>query len=86
MGQADLHWPSQPFVLFLLADFAHALQGRSCVSTGGEGAAILDGLTEDIMKRLLTRENLLALGLCVLVILLIIATTDASPKFIYQQF
>jgi hypothetical protein len=38
------------------------------------------------MKRLLTRENLLALGLCVLVILLIIATTDASPKFIYQQF
>ncbi len=39
-----------------------------------------------LMKRLLTRENLLALGLCLLVILLIIVTADAGPTFIYQRF
>lgn len=38
------------------------------------------------MPRLLTAENLLALGLFVLVVLLIIATADAGPTFIYQQF
>ncbi len=38
------------------------------------------------MKRFLTRENLLAIGLCVLVILLIIVTADSSPIFIYQRF
>jgi hypothetical protein len=38
------------------------------------------------MKRLLTRENLLAFGLCLLVILLLIATADAGPTFIYQRF
>ncbi len=38
------------------------------------------------MKRFLTRENLLALGLCLLVILLIIVTADAGPTFIYQRF
>jgi hypothetical protein len=38
------------------------------------------------MKRLLTRENLLAIGLCLLVILLIIVTADSGPTFIYQSF
>jgi hypothetical protein len=38
------------------------------------------------MNRLFTRENLLALGLFVLVVLLIIVTADAGPTFIYQQF
>lgn len=38
------------------------------------------------MRRLLTVENLLALGLFVLVVLLIIVTADAGPTFIYQQF
>src|SRR5689334_7024790 len=38
------------------------------------------------MQRLFTRENLLALGLCLLVILLIIVTADAGPTFIYQRF
>jgi hypothetical protein len=38
------------------------------------------------MKRLFTRENLLALGLCLLVILLIIVTVDAGPEFIYRNF
>ncbi len=38
------------------------------------------------MRRLLTRENLLAIALVLLVILLIIVTADAGPTFIYQQF
>ena len=38
------------------------------------------------MKRWLTKENLLALGLCVLVILLIVVTADSSPVFLYQRF
>ncbi len=38
------------------------------------------------MKNLLTRENLLALGLCLLILLLIIVTADSGPAFIYQRF
>lgn len=38
------------------------------------------------MKRLLSRENLFALGLCIVVILLVIVTTDAAPQWIYQGF
>lgn len=38
------------------------------------------------MKRLLSRENLFALGLCVVVILLLIVTSDAAPQWIYQGF
>lgn len=38
------------------------------------------------MRRLLSRENGFALGLCLLVILLIIVTTDAAPTWIYQGF
>ncbi len=38
------------------------------------------------MKRLLSRENLIAITLCFLVILLIIATTDSAPQWIYQGF
>ena len=36
--------------------------------------------------RLFSRENLYALGLCLIVILLIIVTTDSSPQWIYQGF
>lgn len=32
------------------------------------------------------RENLLALALCLLVILLLIVTTDSAPQWIYQAF
>lgn len=39
-----------------------------------------------LMKRLFSRENLFALGLCVLLILLIIVTTDSTPRWIYQGF
>ena len=38
------------------------------------------------VRRLLSRENLFALGLCLIVILLIIATTDSAPQWIYQGF
>jgi hypothetical protein len=36
--------------------------------------------------RLFSRENLYAVGLCLILILLIVVTTDASPQWIYQGF
>lgn len=39
-----------------------------------------------ILSRLFNRENLFALALCLIVILLIIVTADASPRWIYQGF
>jgi hypothetical protein len=39
-----------------------------------------------MIRRLFSRENLLAVGLCLLVILLIIVTTDSAPQWIYQGF
>jgi len=38
------------------------------------------------MKKLASKENLWALFLCLLVILLIISTVDSSPRWIYQGF
>jgi hypothetical protein len=38
------------------------------------------------MSKLFSRENGLALGLCLLVILLIIVTSDSAPQWIYQGF
>jgi hypothetical protein len=38
------------------------------------------------MRRWLTRENLLAIMLCLLVVLLLIVTVDNGPRFIYGQF
>jgi len=37
-------------------------------------------------RKLFSRENLLAVALCFIVILLIIVTADASPQWIYQGF
>lgn len=39
-----------------------------------------------MLRRLFSRENLLAVGLCLLVIMLIIVTTDNAPQWIYQGF
>lgn len=39
-----------------------------------------------VMQRIFSRENLIALGLCLLIILLIIVTTDSAPQWIYQGF
>jgi hypothetical protein len=39
-----------------------------------------------IAQLLLTRENLLAVLLCLILIALVIFTADASPTWIYQGF
>jgi hypothetical protein len=39
-----------------------------------------------MVRRLLSRENLLALALCLILILLLILTADSSPQWIYQGF
>jgi hypothetical protein len=36
--------------------------------------------------KLFSRENAVALGLCLLIILLIIVSTDSAPQWIYQGF
>jgi hypothetical protein len=36
--------------------------------------------------KILTRENLLALALCVVLILLVVFTADTAPTWIYQGF
>ena len=38
------------------------------------------------MKRVFSRENLLALALCLIVIGLIVMTASSSPQWIYQGF
>jgi len=38
------------------------------------------------MRNFLTRENLLAVLLCLLVVLLLIMTTGNAPQWIYQGF
>jgi hypothetical protein len=39
-----------------------------------------------MVRRLLSRENLLALALCLILSLLLIITADSSPQWIYQGF
>jgi hypothetical protein len=39
-----------------------------------------------MIRQLFTRENLYALVLCLVVIALIIVTTDSAPQWIYQGF
>ncbi len=39
-----------------------------------------------MLRRLFSRENMLALGLCLLLILLVIVTADSAPQWIYQGF
>jgi hypothetical protein len=39
-----------------------------------------------MLRRLASRENLLALALCIILILVIILTADSSPQWIYQGF
>jgi hypothetical protein len=38
------------------------------------------------MRRLLSRENLLALALSLILMLILIVTADTSPQWIYQGF
>ncbi len=39
-----------------------------------------------MLRRLITRENILALLLCLIAITVLIATTDSAPRWIYQGF
>jgi hypothetical protein len=39
-----------------------------------------------MLKSLFSRENLLAVALCLLLILLVIVTADTAPQWIYQGF
>ncbi len=39
-----------------------------------------------MLRKLLTRENLYALLLCLIIIAVIILTADQSPQWIYQGF
>ncbi len=39
-----------------------------------------------VLRRVFSRENVFALLLCLIVILVIIVTADASPQWIYQGF
>ncbi len=39
-----------------------------------------------LLKRIFSRENVFALLLCVIIIMLIIVTADSSPRWIYQGF
>jgi hypothetical protein len=39
-----------------------------------------------MLRKFFSRENLLALGLCLIIILLIIVTSDSAPQWIYQGF
>lgn len=43
-------------------------------------------LMRPLRKYLFTRENLLALALCLLMIALLILTADSAPPWIYQGF
>lgn len=40
----------------------------------------------EMPSRLFSRENLLALAICIILILLIIVTSDSAPQWIYQGF
>jgi hypothetical protein len=39
-----------------------------------------------LLRSLFSRENLLALALCVILIAVVVLTADTSPQWIYQGF
>jgi hypothetical protein len=39
-----------------------------------------------LLRKLFSRENVFALVLCLIIVLVIIVTADASPQWIYQGF
>ncbi len=39
-----------------------------------------------LLRKLISRENLFALLLCLVIIMVIIVTADAAPQWIYQGF
>ncbi len=43
-------------------------------------------LVTRVLRRVFSRENVFALLLCAILVLLIIVTADSSPQWIYQGF
>ncbi len=43
-------------------------------------------LVTRVLRRAFSRENVFALLLCTILVLLIIVTADSSPQWIYQGF
>jgi hypothetical protein len=39
-----------------------------------------------ILRKLFSRENVFAVALCLIILLLIIVTADTAPEWIYQGF
>jgi hypothetical protein len=39
-----------------------------------------------LLRRIFSRENLIALAICLILIALVIATADSAPQWIYQGF
>jgi hypothetical protein len=39
-----------------------------------------------MLRKLFARENIFAVALCMIAILLVIVTTDSAPQWIYQGF
>ncbi len=44
------------------------------------------GIRRTMLRRIFTRENLYALILCLVLILLVIVTAESAPQWIYQGF
>ena len=44
------------------------------------------GKPPTLLRRIVTRENLIALAICLILIALVIATADSAPQWIYQGF
>jgi hypothetical protein len=40
----------------------------------------------DMFRKFFSRENVFAVGLCLIVIALLIVTSDSAPQWIYQGF
>jgi hypothetical protein len=43
-------------------------------------------MLQSLLQRLFSRENLIAVALCLMLIAIIILTSDDSPQWIYQGF
>jgi hypothetical protein len=41
---------------------------------------------QTLLQRIFSRENLIALALCLILIALVIVTADSAPQWIYQGF
>jgi hypothetical protein len=39
-----------------------------------------------MIRKIFSRENAIALALCLIIILLVIVTADSAPQWIYQAF